>query len=116
LVAPAPGFQSDGMSVNLIIASLARASRREFLENQESDSYFSRMFIERKAYEHQIRDSLQRSRITALFGPRQCGKTTLAKRFVTSSESYFDLEDPVDLARLGTPRQTLSRLTGFGGH
>ena len=51
--------------------------------------------------------------MTALLGPRQCGKTTLARAFAAGSQSYFDLEDPVDLARLEAPRQTLGKLTGL---
>ena len=70
-------------------------------------------FIDRKAYQQQIQDSLARFRVTALLGPRQCGKTTLARSLATGSQSYFDLEDPVDLARLEAPRQTLGKLTGL---
>ncbi len=48
-----------------------------------------------------IKESLQRSRAVALVGPRQCGKTTLARELVSpESPNYFDLENPVDLARL----------------
>ena len=48
-----------------------------------------------------IRAALKRSRIVALLGPRQCGKTTLARQFVPAdSLNYFDLEDPQSLARL----------------
>jgi uncharacterized protein len=33
--------------------------------------------------------------VVALLGPRQCGKTTLARQFVSAdSVNYFDLEDP----------------------
>lgn len=70
-------------------------------------------FIDRRDYRQQIQESLAQFRITALLGPRQCGKTTLAKTFAAGSESYFDLEDPLDLARLEAPRQTLGRLTGL---
>jgi len=51
---------------------------------------------------------------TALLGPRQCGKTTLA-RMITEHESceYFDLENPVDTRRLSQPLQTLETLTGL---
>jgi uncharacterized protein len=69
--------------------------------------------VHRKAYRQQIQDSLARFRVTALLGPRQCGKTTLAKSFATEPHSYFDLEDPLDLARLEAPRQTLSTLRGL---
>ncbi len=69
--------------------------------------------IRRLGYRRQIEESLTRFRITALLGPRQCGKTTLAKTFAVDPQSYFDLEDPLDLARLEAPRQTLGRLTGL---
>lgn len=69
--------------------------------------------VNRAAYRQQIEQALSRFRITALLGPRQCGKTTLARLFVTAPESYFDLEDPLDLARLETPRQTLARPKGL---
>jgi ABC-type phosphate transport system ATPase subunit len=39
-------------------------------------------------------DLLKRSRIVALLGPRQCGKTTLARQFAApDSLTYFDLAD-----------------------
>jgi uncharacterized protein len=48
-----------------------------------------------------VRAALRRSRVVALLGPRQCGKTTLAREIVPSdSLNYFDLEDPRSLARL----------------
>jgi uncharacterized protein len=48
-----------------------------------------------------IRNALRRSRVVALLGPRQCGKTTLAREFVAANSlNYFDLEDPQSLARL----------------
>jgi predicted AAA+ superfamily ATPase len=60
-----------------------------------------------------IRRSLRRSRVVALVGPRQCGKTTLAREIVApSSANYFDLEDPVSLARLTEPMTALAGLRG----
>jgi uncharacterized protein len=51
-----------------------------------------------------VRAALKRSRVVALLGPRQCGKTTLARQFVPAeSLNYFDLEDPQSLARLTDP-------------
>ena len=70
------------------------------------------MLIERASYREQVETCLELSRITALLGPRQCGKTTLARQLVPSKEGYFDLEDPLDLARLEAPRQALGKLTG----
>ncbi len=50
----------------------------------------------------------------ALLGPRQCGKTTLARAFVSpGSSSSFDLEDPRSLARLTEPATALEGLRGI---
>lgn len=52
--------------------------------------------------------------IAALLGPRQCGKTTLAKMIAEGEpSSYFDLENPVDLRRLSAPLRTLEELDGL---
>lgn len=69
--------------------------------------------IARPEYRKEIEDSLAQFRITALLGPRQCGKTTLARTFAGQSSTYFDLEDPLDLARLDMPRLALDRLRGL---
>lgn len=58
-----------------------------------------------------VRAALRRSRVVALLGPRQCGKTTLARQFVAAdSLNYFDLEDAVSLARLSEPEMALRPL------
>lgn len=52
----------------------------------------------------------------AILGPRQAGKTTLARQIVQETApdaTTFDLEDPTDLARLGDPKLVLDRLTGL---
>lgn len=69
--------------------------------------------IDRPRFREQIQESVADFRITALLGPRQCGKTTLARKFADDPELYFDLEDPLDLARLEAPRQTLGKLGGL---
>lgn len=57
--------------------------------------------------------ALRRSRVVALVGPRQSGKTTLARQFVAPhSSNYFDLEDPQSLARLTEPMTALAHLRG----
>lgn len=67
--------------------------------------------IKRPASLEAIRNALARSRIVALVGPRQCGKTTLAREFLAEdSANYFDLEDPVSLARLAEPMTALGSL------
>ena len=49
--------------------------------------------------------------VTAILGPRQCGKTTLARTL--AADSYFDLENPQDLARLEQPQLALEDLAGI---
>lgn len=69
--------------------------------------------LKRPAVLHAIRSALRRSRVVALVGPRQCGKTTLARQLVSpASANYFDLEDPTSLARLAEPMTALSGLRG----
>lgn len=52
--------------------------------------------------------------MVALIGPRQCGKTTMARLFVRSdSIHYFDLEDPLSLTRLDQPMTALQDLRGL---
>lgn len=59
----------------------------------------------------QVRTALKRSRVVALLGPRQCGKTTLARQIVPAeSANYFDLEDPRHIARLDEPMSALGNL------
>jgi uncharacterized protein len=61
-----------------------------------------------------IQHAFERSRVVVLIGPRQCGKTTLARQFLPStSVNYFDLEDPLSLARLDQPMTALRDLTGL---
>lgn len=70
--------------------------------------------IERPACVEAIRTALARNRIVTLIGPRQCGKTTLAREFLPEdSASYFDLEDPASLARLSEPMTALGSLKGL---
>lgn len=70
--------------------------------------------IDRRLDMQLVRAALKRSRVVALLGPRQCGKTTLARQFVRhNSLNYFDLEDPQSLARLADPGLALRGLTGL---
>ncbi|MBI2311928.1 MAG: ATP-binding protein [Betaproteobacteria bacterium] len=70
--------------------------------------------IDRPGLLAEVRRALRRGRVVALIGPRQCGKTTLARQIVTAgSANYFDLEDPASLARLAEPMTALSGLKGI---
>lgn len=52
-----------------------------------------------------LQESLNNFPITALLGPRQCGKSTLAKHIVNDRANtlYLDLERPSDLRKLDDP-------------
>ncbi|MEP7246212.1 MAG: ATP-binding protein [Gammaproteobacteria bacterium] len=70
--------------------------------------------LERPQLLGRIRRALKRSRVVALIGPRQSGKTTLARTLLPGdSGNYFDLEDPRSLARLDQPMTALERLRGI---
>lgn len=70
--------------------------------------------IFRTSYRSRVERALRRSPICALLGPRQCGKTTLARAIANDTEShYFDLESPRDLLRVQNPEQALGELTGL---
>lgn len=61
-----------------------------------------------------LEDSTRRNPVTALLGPRQCGKTTLAHFFCKRRKSaYFDLEDLPTFVRFENPRQNLIGLRGI---
>lgn len=49
--------------------------------------------------------------VVAILGPRQCGKTTLARTM--NADHYFDLENPQDAARLDQPQLALEDMTGI---
>ena len=70
--------------------------------------------IERKSLLSALDRALTRSRVVLLVGPRQCGKTTLARqRLDQESVNYFDLEDLARLARLEEPMTALRPLRGL---
>jgi len=61
-----------------------------------------------------MRTALARSPVVVLSGPRQCGKTTLARELLSpDSINYFDLEDPTSVARLEEPMTALGPLAGL---
>ncbi len=59
--------------------------------------------------------SLRRSPVVALLGPRQCGKSTLGRAIAGQSPgaTFFDLEDPRDVARLDDPMLALAETSGL---
>jgi uncharacterized protein len=72
------------------------------------------MFIERPRLRQQLAGLLQAFRAVELVGPRQVGKTTLARQFIdVASPNYFDLEDPLSRQRLAEPMTALAGLQGL---
>jgi len=71
--------------------------------------------IRRKRAIEAIQRTLAHSPICALLGPRQCGKTTLARAVVRGRKDahVFDLESATGRARLAQPELALSPLTGL---
>ncbi|MDR0350318.1 MAG: ATP-binding protein, partial [Coriobacteriales bacterium] len=67
------------------------------------------VYIER-TLESQVRSSLGSFPVTAIVGPRQAGKSTLAKHILAkmSTGVYLDLERPSDLAKLDEPELFLT--------
>jgi uncharacterized protein len=73
------------------------------------------MKIERKSLKSDVLDALRRSRCVGLVGPRQCGKSTLAREIARAegAAAYLDLEDPSAEARLKDPKLALEPLQGL---
>jgi predicted AAA+ superfamily ATPase len=72
--------------------------------------------IERKQEVKTLRRLLQRHPVVGIVGARQVGKTTLARLLVAQirgPSTYYDLENPEDLARLSDPMLTLKGLKGL---
>ncbi|MCH9625365.1 MAG: hypothetical protein S4CHLAM123_05380 [Chlamydiales bacterium] len=72
--------------------------------------------MKRQAFLSQISLYFRTHPVVALLGPRQCGKTTLAKMHCKNDfprSNYFDLEDQTDLMRLQDPKMALERLEGL---
>lgn len=76
--------------------------------------YKERPFFKKKTY-----TALKRNPIVGILGPRQAGKTTLAREVANELQAkgtplhYFDLEHPQDVLRLDEPVQALEELTGL---
>ncbi len=70
--------------------------------------------ITRPYYIARLNAAINRAPITALLGPRQCGKTTLARILMKDHEAtYFDLESVPDQRRLENPELVLGDLRGL---
>jgi predicted AAA+ superfamily ATPase len=71
------------------------------------------MVLERSHWHEKIVKEFDIHPVCALLGPRQCGKTTLAKTYGQSlPHHYFDCENTIHLSRLENPLFTLKDLKG----
>jgi predicted AAA+ superfamily ATPase len=72
------------------------------------------MEVARLVLQRRITRALRRSPVVALLGPRQCGKTTLARALAAGRRGeLFDLEDPRSVRRLDQPMTALEPLRGL---
>ena len=73
------------------------------------------MIVERRRPLRRIQETFAVHRGVALLGPRQSGKTTLARTLMAAEpdHTYFDLERAVDRRSLEAPEATLAPLTGL---
>ena len=70
--------------------------------------------LPRPARIDEVRKALQRAPIAALLGPRQCGKTTLARLIAGADAHFFDLERSTDRQPLAAAAErTLGGLRGL---
>lgn len=70
--------------------------------------------LNRPYYLDRLKTSIRRSPVTALLGPRQCGKTTLARLLAQEqAAAFFDLESLPDQRRLQNPELVLGALAGL---
>ncbi len=71
------------------------------------------MFIRRKQQDN-ILKAIDNNPVTELIGPRQCGKSTLAKHILShyNSSIYLDLERPSDLQKINNAEWFLSSQKG----
>jgi len=70
--------------------------------------------VDRQQYLTRVKTALGRNPVVAILGPRQCGKTTLARQLMTPSHpQYFDLEEPVIARLMENPMTALQDLRGL---
>src|SRR5947209_1844289 len=76
--------------------------------------------MRRPFYTAQVVQAFRVNPVVGLLGPRQCGKTTLARQFARLHQkssrgqvAYFDLENPLHQARMADPLLALESLQGW---
>ena len=83
----------------------------EISEYKSDISCYNDSMIKRLKYLELLKTAVRRSPITAVLGPRQTGKTTLAQMFAENKPAtFFDLESLPDQRRLQNPEFVLGNL------
>lgn len=96
--------------------AVARDRYHEILASIARISWYSPRVFGRAPELREIRALLRTGPVVAILGPRQIGKTTLAREIARTwqgSTTTFDLEDPRDITRLADPTTTLGPLRGL---
>lgn len=87
-----------------------------FLEHYQGSWYIfmNNPMVKRENLRRQVEYVLNRYPVVLLLGPRQCGKTTLAREvWRTEGGTYFDLEDPETPLRVDAAKLVLRDLRGL---
>ena len=74
------------------------------------------VMVDRPRHVREVVGLLKRQPVVAILGPRQVGKTTLARQVLAAHKgpsAWFDLEDPRTAARFATPMLALEALRGL---
>ncbi len=82
------------------------------------DTKFHGNTMIRESFLKKIEQAFRVTKVVAILGPRQCGKTTATKQYIEKQahfpiQNYFDLENYRDRERLSDPLLSLSLLTGL---
>jgi predicted AAA+ superfamily ATPase len=88
------------------------------MKNGSEAPKFHKETMIRHFFLDKIKQAFPVTKVVAILGPRQCGKTTAAKQFIEKQphfpkQNYFDLENYHDVARLSDPLLSLSGLSGL---
>ncbi len=101
---------------NILCKVPAERPPTDTLKSVRQSLIFQGMQIARQHHLRRVRRLLQEFPVVALLGARQVGKSTLARQLVASRRgptTWFDLENPTDLARLADPGLELRPLRGL---
>lgn len=88
------------------------------MKNGSNTPKFHGSFMIRQFFLNKIKQAFRVTKVVAILGPRQCGKTTAARQYIEKQtdfpkQNYFDLENYRDRERLSDPLLALSNLSGL---